>query len=99
MPNPKGHTPNLQPYQPQWISGRTKTIRVPIVLADQVIDYARKLDNHLTQVDNSDDIIYQVLAALEAITSAPGTARLPKKLKQQLEEEVIQKLQSLVTSE
>lgn len=30
--------------KPTWISGKTKTIRVPIVLADRVIELARKLD-------------------------------------------------------
>lgn len=30
--------------KPKWIHGKTKTIRVPEVLADQILDYARKID-------------------------------------------------------
>ena len=44
MPNPKGHIPNLKHYQSTWKHGKTKTIRVPIALADQVLAYARQLD-------------------------------------------------------
>ena len=42
-PNPK--TENLKPYQPAWNYGKTKTIRVPIALAEQVLEYARNLDD------------------------------------------------------
>jgi hypothetical protein len=30
--------------KPTWRHGKTKTIRVPEILADQVMEYARKLD-------------------------------------------------------
>ncbi|MBN4004756.1 hypothetical protein [Nostoc sp. LPT] len=32
------------PWQPRWNSGKTKTIRVPIALVPQVLEYARALD-------------------------------------------------------
>lgn len=44
MTNPKGNVATLKSYQPAWNSGATKTVRVPIVLADKVIEYARSLD-------------------------------------------------------
>lgn len=31
--------------RPKWKHGKTKTIRVPEVLADEILDYARKLDD------------------------------------------------------
>jgi hypothetical protein len=30
--------------KPKWIHGKTKTIRVPEILADQILQYARELD-------------------------------------------------------
>lgn len=66
MPNPSGTVENLKHYQPKWKSGATHTIRVPIALSDQILSYARQLDeqnqgqdvknnvqgslNHLSQV-------------------------------------------------
>jgi hypothetical protein len=50
MPDPrytgwKRDTTHLRPAQSSWNSGVTKTIRVPIVLADQILEYARALDS------------------------------------------------------
>jgi hypothetical protein len=55
MANPKGNVDTLKPYQAKWNSGTTRTIRVPVVLADQVLEYAHKLDEgeSLTQVNQS----------------------------------------------
>jgi LytS/YehU family sensor histidine kinase len=55
MANPKGNTATLKPYQTKWNSGTTRTIRVPVVLADQVLEYAHKLDSNesLTQVNQA----------------------------------------------
>lgn len=99
MANPKGNIETLTHYQPQWNSGKTRTIRVPIALADRVLAYARKLDNHATQANENQDIILEVLATLEAIAVSPSAGKLSKKVKQQLQDEAIAKLQSLVTSE
>lgn len=35
---------NLKHYEGKWQSGQTRTIRVPIALADATLEYARKLD-------------------------------------------------------
>jgi|SRR6476646_2469918 len=53
MANPKGNLETLKPYQAKWNSGATRTIRVPVVLADQVLEYAHNLDSgeSLTQVN------------------------------------------------
>lgn len=52
MSNPKGNLASLKPYQPKWQAGPTRTIRVPIVLADSVLEYAHKLDSDtLSQVN------------------------------------------------
>lgn len=66
MPNPKGNVQTLTKYRPKWKSGETRTIRVPVVLVGQILDYAHRLDegaiapsqlsqielNHLSQVIN-----------------------------------------------
>ncbi|MEG4507708.1 flagellar alpha dynein [Microcoleus sp. F6_B6] len=37
---------NLKHYEGKWNHGRTRTIRVPIALADRVLTLARQLDNN-----------------------------------------------------
>ena len=56
MANPKGNLDTLKPYQSKWNSGKTRTIRVPEALADQVLEYARKLDSgeSLSQVNEAE---------------------------------------------
>lgn len=44
MPNPKGNPQNLRHFTGKWRSGGTRTIRVPIILADEVLSYAQALD-------------------------------------------------------
>lgn len=44
MPNPDGNIENLKPYQSQWKSGPTKVIRVPVVIADELLEIAKTLD-------------------------------------------------------
>lgn len=56
MPNPKGNIQTLQSYQPKWRSGATKTIRVPIVLENPVLEYARKLDESPSQVNHEPNL-------------------------------------------
>lgn len=54
MANPKGNEATLKKYTPKWKSGETRTIRVPIALANEILDYAHKLDeNSLTQVNHN----------------------------------------------
>jgi hypothetical protein len=44
MSNPNGNEGSLMKFKPQWNHGITKTIRVPIAIAAQVLEYARELD-------------------------------------------------------
>jgi hypothetical protein len=44
MSNPNGNEGSLVNFKPQWNNGATKTIRVPIAIAAQVLEYARELD-------------------------------------------------------
>lgn len=54
MSNPKGNLATLRKYTPKWNGGKTQTIRVPIALAEKILDYAHQLDNEaLTQLNSS----------------------------------------------
>jgi hypothetical protein len=44
---------NLKHYEGKWKHGQTRTIRVPITLADRVLTIARQLDNSKS-ADTSD---------------------------------------------
>ena len=46
MPNPKGHEDSIRDsrFKAAWQSGPTRTIRVPIALAEVTLEYARQLD-------------------------------------------------------
>ena len=69
MPNPKGHEDSIKDsrFKAAWQSGLTRTIRVPIALADATLEYARQLDRGIeprdtwvqsdTQTDNKVDNI------------------------------------------
>ncbi|MEG3971658.1 hypothetical protein QUA00_29160 [Microcoleus sp. T2B6] len=56
MPNPKGHEDSIKDsrFKAVWQSGPTRTIRVPIALADATLDYARQLDKKLEPRDTAD---------------------------------------------
>lgn len=54
MPNPKGNPATLKKYKPKWKHGNTRTIRVPVALAEQILEYAHKLDDGtLSQVNGN----------------------------------------------
>jgi hypothetical protein len=44
MPNLKGNVESLKPYESKWLSGKTRTIRVPVALVEQILSLARQLD-------------------------------------------------------
>lgn len=44
MPNPNPKLENLTSYKPKWKSGKTRTIRVPVAIADKVLELAHKID-------------------------------------------------------
>lgn len=56
MPNPKGHEDSIKDsrFKAAWHSGPTRTIRVPIALADATLDYARQLDKTIEPRDTAD---------------------------------------------
>jgi hypothetical protein len=56
MPNPKGHEDSIKDsrFKAAWHSGPTRTIRVPIALANATLDYARQLDKKFEPRDTAD---------------------------------------------
>lgn len=80
MPNPKGNEATLKKYTPKWKSGETRTIRVPIALADKILDYAHKLDDgSLSQVNDNRN------GKAIAIASQDQDAKLKETLTQVIE--------------
>ena len=55
MPNPKGHEDSIKDsrFKPAW-SGPTRTIRVPIALAEVTLEYARQLDRGIEPRDTTE---------------------------------------------
>jgi hypothetical protein len=53
MPNPKGHEDSIKDsrFKAAWQSGPTRTIRVPIALAEVTLEYARQLDRGIETRD------------------------------------------------
>jgi hypothetical protein len=53
MPNPKGHKDSIKDsrFKATWQSGPTRTIRVPIALAEITLEYARQLDQGIEPRD------------------------------------------------
>lgn len=45
---------NLTHYQGKWKHGATRTIRVPITLADDILEYARQLDSGVKSLDTGE---------------------------------------------
>ncbi|MGD1914110.1 MAG: hypothetical protein ACFB2X_25715 [Rivularia sp. (in: cyanobacteria)] len=48
-----GHLPGSSPFTNTWENGKTKTIRVPINLAPQIIKIARLLDIGINPVESA----------------------------------------------
>jgi hypothetical protein len=55
MPNPKGHEDSIKDsrFKAAWQSGPTRTIRVPIALAEVTLEYARQLDQSIKPHDTA----------------------------------------------
>ena len=55
MPNPKGHEDSIKDsrFKAAWQSGPTRTIRVPIALAEVTLEYARQLDQGIEPRDTA----------------------------------------------
>jgi hypothetical protein len=106
MPNPKGNEASLKKFKPKWYNGTTQTIRVPIALADQILDYAHKLDEPSSQVNETDsnsDIVTERDKLLEALTQVIEVLeyihiadRYTKSVRSKLQERAITPLKALI---
>ena len=56
MPNSKGHEDSIKDsrFKAAWQSGPTRTIRVPIALAEVTLEYARQLDKGIEPHDTAE---------------------------------------------
>ncbi|MEG3848406.1 hypothetical protein QT971_13300 [Microcoleus sp. herbarium19] len=63
---------NLTPFEGKWKYGATRTIRVPIVLADRVLALARKLDNGESFEKSQEPRLYSRIGELTADVNALG---------------------------
>ena len=83
MPNPKGHEDSIKDsrFKAAWQSGPTRTIRVPIALAEVTLEYARQLDRGIEPRDTmiqSDSLTH---SKVDNIVSEPrDTAQLQTEL-------------------
>ena len=83
MPNPKGHEDSIKDsrFKAAWQSGPTRTIRVPITLAEVTLEYARQLDQGIKPRDTrvqSDSPIYNKVDNL--VTEPRDTAKIQAEL-------------------
>ena len=63
---------NLKPFEGKWKSGSTCTIRVPIVLVGEVLEYARRLDSG-ESLDTTDQERLRRDYAIALVTVASNT--------------------------
>jgi hypothetical protein len=86
MPNPTGHIDSIKKTQfsSPWRSGATRTIRVPIALADTTLEYARQLDKGIEPHDTVNNINSEVEAI---VTQSPDTGDSSDEVRQ-LKDEV-----------
>jgi seryl-tRNA synthetase len=68
---------NLKHYEGKWRSGATRTIRVPIALANATLEYARRLDNDIKSHDTSDlkNKVKQLKDEVERLQNELGNLR------------------------
>lgn len=98
MPNPKGNEATLKKYKPKWKSGPTHTIRVPIALSDQILDYSHRLDEgDVSQSNLNPESLSQVIQDLEYLSGTPRNNF--SKARKALLRSVINRLKALVASE
>ena len=100
MSNPKGNPATLEQYTPKWKHGKTRTIRVPIALADEILDYAHQLDEGkaiTTQEQNRKlhEALTQVIVALEQVCETPHTSKFTRVIKAKLQAYAINPLKAL----
>lgn len=92
MANPRGNEATLTKWESKWNSGSTRTIRVPVVLADQVLTYARQIDqgediNSNLPADLNINSLSQVIEILEEVKQTPRN-NFSKERKAQLQKAI-----------
>jgi len=83
MPNPKGHEDSIKDsrFKAAWQSGPTRTIRVPIALAEVTLEYARQLDRGIEPRDTMIQSDSPTHSKVDNIDSEPrDTAKLQAEL-------------------
>ena len=83
MPNPKGHENSIKDsrFKAAWQSGPTRTIRVPIALADATLEYARQLDRGIEPRDTWVKSDTQIHNKVDNIATEPrDTAKIQAEL-------------------
>jgi hypothetical protein len=83
MPNPKGHEDSIKDsrFKAAWQSGPTRTIRVPIALADATLEYARQLDRGIEPRDTWVKSDSQIHNKVDNIVTEPrDTAKIQAEL-------------------
>jgi len=83
MPNPKGHEDSIKDsrFKAAWQSGPTRTIRVPIALAEVTLEYARQLDQVIEPRDTriqSDSLTHNKVDNI--VIEPRDTAQMPAEL-------------------
>lgn len=106
MSNPKGNESSLKKFKPKWKNGTTHTIRVPIALTEQILEYAHKLDESPTQVNHSDTnsaiaihqdkVVETLTQAIRVLDFIHVSSKLRKDTKDRLRTEALEPLQALI---
>jgi len=84
MPNPKGHEDSIKDsrFKAAWQSGPTRTIRVPIALAEVTLEYTRQLDQG---VEPRDTMIQSDSVTHSKVDNIVGEPRDTAQLEAELE--------------
>lgn len=74
MPNPNPNLDNLKSYKPKWKSGKTRTIRVPVAIADRVLEIAHQIDEGISP--DTSDISQKHSSEISSVKSKPNNNRI-----------------------
>lgn len=87
MPNPKGHEDSIKDsrFKAAWQSGPTRTIRVPIALADATLNYARQLDRGAEPRDTINNFSSEVEVKTDKSYDTSGSDDKVNKLNDEVE--------------
>lgn len=98
MPNKRGNLASLTPFKTQWKHHPTRTIRVPVVLADEALAFARRLDEGEEQAQALDnETLTQVIESLRELVDTPRNNFNAAKKRRLIQ--AIKKLESLTQVE